>query len=133
MAKYGDDRRTEITQIDIKPEEKEVIAVVPEDVVVIMSQSGEVKRVPSKNFKVQKRNGKGVKSKDDAILDTISTNTIDNLMVFTNKGKMYKVLVDNIPAGTNASKGTGIASLIKIEPDEKVIAIISEALSAGKK
>ena len=125
VAKYGDDRRTEITQIDIKPEEKEVIAVVPEDVVVIMSQSGEVKRVPSKNFKVQKRNGKGVKSKDDAILDTISTNTIDNLMVFTNKGKMYKVLVDNIPAGTNASKGTGIASLIKIEPDEKVIAITS--------
>ena len=90
-----------------------------------MSQSGEVKRVPSKNFKVQKRNGKGVKSKDDAILDTISTNTIDNLMVFTNKGKMYKVLVDNIPAGTNASKGTGIASLIKIEPDERVIAITS--------
>ena len=125
VTKYGDDRRTEITQIDIKPEEKEVIAVVPEDVVVIMSQSGEVKRVPSKNFKVQKRNGKGVKSKDDAILDTISTNTIDNLMVFTNKGKMYKVLVDNIPAGTNASKGTGIASLIKIEPDEKVIAITS--------
>lgn len=125
VIKYGDDRRTEITQIDIKPEEKEVIAVVPEDVVVIMSQSGEVKRVPSKNFKVQKRNGKGVKSKDDAILDTISTNTIDNLMVFTNKGKMYKVLVDNIPAGTNASKGTGIASLIKIEPDEKVIAITS--------
>ena len=125
VAKYGDDRRTEITQIDIKPEEKEVIAVVPEDVVVIMSQSGEVKRVPSKNFKVQKRNGKGVKSKDDAILDTISTNTIDNLMVFTNKGKMYKVLVDNIPAGTNASKGTGIASLIKIEPDERVIAITS--------
>ena len=125
VAKYGDDRRTEITQIDIKPEEKEVIAVIPEDVVVIMSQSGEVKRVPSKTFKVQKRNGKGVKSKDDAILDTISTNTIDNLMVFTNKGKMYKVLVDNIPAGTNASKGTGIASLIKIEPDERVIAITS--------
>lgn len=125
VTKYGDDRRTEITQIDIKPEEKEVIAVVPEDVVVIMSQSGEVKRVPSKNFKIQKRNGKGVKSKDDAILDTISTNTVDNLMVFTNKGKMYKVLVDNIPAGTNASKGTGIASLIKIEPDEKVIAITS--------
>ena len=125
VAKYGDDRRTEITQLDIKPEEKEVIAVVPEDVVVIMSQSGEIKRVPSKTFKVQKRNGKGVKSKDDAILDTIATNTIDNLMVFTNKGKMYKVLVDNIPAGTNASKGTGIASLIKIEPDEKVIAITS--------
>ena len=125
VSHYGDERKTELTQIDIKPEEKEVIAVIPEDVVVIMSQTGEVKRVPSKNFKVQKRNGKGVKSKDDAILDTISTNTVDNLMVFTNKGKMYKLLVDNIPAGTNASKGTGIASLIKIEPDERVIAITS--------
>ena len=125
VSHYGDNRRTELTQIDIKPEEKEVIAVIPEDVVVIMSQTGEVKRVPSKNFKVQKRNGKGVKSKDDAILDTISTNTVDNLMVFTNKGKMYKLLVDNVPAGTNASKGTGIASLIKIEPDERVIAITS--------
>lgn len=125
VSHYGDNRRTELTQIDIKPEEKEVVAVIPEDVVVIMSQTGEVKRVPSKNFKVQKRNGKGVKSKDDAILDTISTNTVDNLMVFTNKGKMYKLLVDNIPAGTNASKGTGIASLIKIEPDERVIAITS--------
>ena len=125
VKKYGDARRTELAQIEMPKEEKEIIEVIPEDCVVIMSQTGDIKRVASKSFKVQRKNGKGVKSEDDAILDTISTNTIDNLMIFTNKGKMYKLLVDNIPAGTNASKGTGIGSLINLEPSEKVIAISS--------
>jgi DNA gyrase subunit A len=125
VKKYGDNRRTELAQIEIPKEEKEIVEVIPEDVVVIMSQTGEIKRVPSSTFKVQKRNGKGVKNENDAILDTIATNTIDNLMLFTNKGKMYKLLVDNIPTGTNASRGMGISTLINIEPDEKVIAINS--------
>lgn len=125
VDKFGDDRRTELTQIDIKPEEKEIIEVTPEDCVVIMTQSGDIKRVASKTFKVQRKNGKGVKSEDEAILDTISTNTIDTLMVFTNKGKMYKLLVDNVPVGTNASKGVRINTLINMEPNEKVSAITS--------
>lgn len=125
VRKFGDARRTELTHIEIKPEEKEIIEVIPEDVVVILSQTGDIKRIPAKNFKVQKRNGKGVKSEGDAILDVISTNTIDNLMLFTSKGKMYRLLVDNVPAGTNASKGVNISSLINIEPDEKVIAMTS--------
>ena len=125
VRKFGDARRTELTQIDIKPEEKEIIEVIPEDVVVILSQTGDIKRIPAKNFKVQKRNGKGVKSEGDAILDVISTNTIDNLMLFTSKGKMYRLLVDNVPSGTNASKGVNINTLINIEPDEKVIAMTS--------
>lgn len=125
VRKFGDARRTELTQIDIKPEEKEIIEVIPEDVVVILSQTGDIKRIPAKNFKVQKRNGKGVKNEGDAILDVISTNTIDNLMLFTSKGKMYRLLVDNVPAGTNASKGVNISSLLNIEPDEKVIAMTS--------
>ena len=125
VDKFGDDRRTELIQIDIKPEEKEIIEVTPEDCVVIMTQSGDIKRVASKTFKVQRKNGKGVKSEDEAILDTISTNTIDTLMVFTNKGKMYKLLVDNVPMGTNASKGVRINTLINMEPNEKVSAITS--------
>ena len=125
VRKFGDARRTELTQIDIKPEEKEIIEVIPEDVVVILSQTGDIKRIPAKNFKVQRRNGKGVKNEGDAILDVISTNTIDNLMLFTSKGKMYRLLVDNVPAGTNASKGVNISSLLNIEPDEKVIAMTS--------
>ena len=125
IRKFGDERRTELAQIDIKPEEKEIEEVVPEDCVVILSQSGDIKRVPSKSFKVQRKNGKGVKTEDDAILNTISTNTIDTLMAFTNKGKMFRLLVDNVPAGTNASKGVKIGILINMEPGEKVIAITS--------
>ena len=125
VKKFGDDRRTELAQIDIKPEEKEIAEVIPEDCVVIITQTGDVKRIPSKSFKTQRKNGKGVKSEDDAILNTISTNTIDTLMAFTNKGKMYRLLVDNIPVGTNISKGVRIGTLINMEPTEKVIAVTS--------
>jgi len=125
VKKYGDKRRTELAQIDVPKEDKEVAAVIPEDVVVMVSQTGDVKRIPKSSFRTQRRNGKGVKSEDDAILTTIKTNTIDNLLVFTNKGKMYKILVDKLPIGTNASKGQNIASLISIEPDEKIMAAAS--------
>ena len=125
VKKYGDERRTELAQIEIPKEEKEIVEVVPEDCVVIITKTGDVKRIPSKNFKVQRKNGKGIKNEDSAILDTISTNTIDNLMVFTNKGKMYKILVNNLPIGTNSSKGTNIRNLINLEPQEEVIAVSS--------
>lgn len=125
VRKFGDERRTELAQIEVKPEEKEIAEVVPEDCVVIVSQSGDVKRIPSKSFKVQRKNGKGIKSEDDAVLDSISTNTIDTLMIFTDKGKMYRLLVDNIPVGTNASKGVRIGTLVNMEPGEKVAAVTS--------
>ena len=125
VKKFGDNRRTELTQIDVKPEEKEIAEVVPEDCVVIVTQTGDVKRIPLKSFKVQRKNGKGVKSEDEAILNLISTNTIDNLMIFTNKGKMYRLLVENVPVGTNASKGVRLGTLVNMESDEKVIAVTS--------
>ena len=125
VRKYGDDRRTELTQIDVSKEDKEIQTITPIDCVVLMTKNGDIKRVAKSNFKVQKRNGKGVKSLDDTLLDAISTNTIDNLMLFTNKGKMYKLLVDLIPEGTNVSKGVYINNLINLEPQEQVIAINS--------
>ncbi len=125
VKKYGDARRTELMQINIKPEEKEIAEVTPVDVVVVATQTGLIKKVPATNFKVQKKGGKGVKSQDDTVLDVIKTNTIDTLMFFTNQGKMYRMVVDNVPDGTNATKGVSIASLIKLEQNEKVIAITS--------
>ena len=125
VDKFGDARRTELIQIDTSPEDKEIAEVTPEDCVVIVTKSGDVKRVASKNLRVQNRNGKGVKSEEDAVLDSISTNTIDTLMVFTDKGKMYRLLVDEIPVGTNASKGVRLGTLINMEPDEKVAAVTS--------
>lgn len=125
VKKFGDKRRTEVTHIEIKPEEKEIAEVVPEDCVVILTQTGDIKRVPLTSFKTQKRNGKGVKTEDNAILDTISTNTIDNLMLFTSEGKMFKLLVDNLPVGTNTSKGVKIETLINLEQNEKIVAMTS--------
>lgn len=125
VKKYGDARRTELTHIDFKPEDKIIEEVVPEDCVVILSQTGNIKRVPKKSFKVQRRNGKGVKTKDDIIMSTISTNTVDNLFLFTKKGKMFKIIVDEVPVGTNASKGTHVGTLINMDSDDEVIAITS--------
>lgn len=125
VKKYGDARKTELTHIELKPEEKEIAEVIPEDVVVVATQSGLIKKVPTASFKVQKKGGKGVKSDDDVILDVIKTNTVDTIMFFTNKGKMYRTVADNIPNGTNTTKGVMINSLIKLDNDERVMAISS--------
>ena len=123
---YGDARRTQITQIaETTKEEKEIELVEPEKCVVVMTESGLIKRVPTASFKVQKKAGKGVKTKDDITSAIIRTNTIDQLMIFTSSGKMYRLLVDDIPAGTNASKGVMISSLIQLEANEKPQTIYS--------
>lgn len=123
---YGDERRTEITQLaDPSKEEEEIAYVEPEKCVVIMTEGGLIKRIPSSSFRTQKRNGKGVKTQDDIVSAVIRTNTIDSLMVFTDKGKMYRLLVNDIPVGTNATKGTPINALITFEPDERATVIYS--------
>lgn len=129
VKKYGDARRTELTNIEIKPEDKIIEEVVPEDCVIILSQSGNIKRIPQTSFKVQRRNGKGVKTKDDVIMSSIATNTIDNLLLFTKKGKMFKIIADEVPVGTNASKGVHVGTLINMDQDDEVIAITSLARS----
>lgn len=122
--KYGGPRRTELTQIEISKDKKEN-EIIPQNCVIIATQSGMIKRVPTSNFKPQRRNGKGVKTEDEAILDTISTNTVDTLMLFTDTGKMYRVSVDDIPEGANGTKGAAMSSVVKSDPKEKLIAITS--------
>lgn len=124
-TKYGDARRSTITQVATTEEDKEIEFVEPEKCVVIMTEGGLVKRVPSTSFKVQKRNGKGVKTQDDITHAVIRTNTIDSLMIFTDKGKMYRLLVNDIPVGTNITKGQSIKSLIAMENDEEPVIIYS--------
>ena len=117
--KYGDERRTTITQVATTKEDKEIEFVEPEKCVVIMTEGGLIKRVPSTSFRTQKRNGKGVKTQDDITNAVIRTNTIDSLMVFSNKGRMYRLLVNDIPVGTNSTKGQSVKSLIAMETDEE--------------
>ena len=116
---YGDARRTTITQAAVSQEEKEIEFVEPEKCVVVMTEGGLIKRIPATSFRTQKRNGKGVKTQDDITSAVIRTNTIDNLMIFSNQGKMYRLLVNDIPVGTNVSKGQSIKSLISMETNEE--------------
>lgn len=116
---YGDARRSTITQVASTKEEKEIEFVEPEKCVVIMTEGGLVKRIPATSFRTQKRNGKGVKTQDDITEAVIRTNTIDSLMIFSNKGKMYRLLVNDVPVGTNVSKGQSIKSLINMDTDEQ--------------
>ena len=115
---YGDERRSTITQVAITKEEKEIEFVEPEKCVVVMTEGGSIKRIPTSSFRTQKKNGKGIKSQDDITSCVLRTNTIDNLMIFSDKGIMYRLLVDNIPVGTNSSVGQSIKSLVNMEVDE---------------
>lgn len=123
--RFGDARRTKIEQINITPEEKEVIEIQPEDCVVLVTETGNIKRMTTSAFKAQKRNGQGVKTQNDITHSIISTNTIDALMVFTNYGRVYKVSVNDIPAGNNVFKGVPINTLVSMDAKEKFIAIAS--------
>ncbi len=127
VKKYGDTRRTELAQIDEPKtkEEKEVAEVVPEKCVVVMTENGSLKRIAATSFKTQRKGTKGVKTQEDITSAVIRTNTVDSLMIFTNKGKMYRLVVNNIPEGTNVSKGTPIRALIEMEADENVQTIYS--------
>ena len=125
VKKYGDVRRTELAQIEIPKEEKEIAFVEPKDVVVFCTKGGYIKRIPKENFKPQRKNGKGLKNKDDAVLASISTNTTDTLMIFTKSGKMYRMLVDDVPEGTNATKGTSLFSLLSLENNDDIVMITS--------
>ena len=126
VKKYPNPRKTELTQINPpKKEDKEIVNVEPEKCVVITTASGNIKRIPISSFKIQKKNGKGVKSQDDITDTIIRTNTIDQLMIFTNKGNMYRLLVNDIPVGTNTSKGQPITSLVEMTSGEKPTIIYS--------
>ena len=129
---YGDARRTKLLNTDIPKQEKEVVVVEPKDCVVVVTKKNTIKRIDAKNFKAQKRNTTGVKT-GDIVLFSQKTNTQDTLMVFSSKGKMYRVLVDNIPEGTNASNGTPISTLIEFENGEKPMAFTTMTRDTDKK
>ena len=120
VGKYKSENKTAVMQVSKStPEEKEIEFVEPEKCVVVLTEGGCIKRVPSSAFKVQKRNTKGVKTQDDITSTVIRTNTIDSLMIFTNQGNMYRLLVNDIPEGNNTSKGSYVTNLIEMKPYEE--------------
>ena len=122
---FGDARKTTITQISESKEEKEIAEILPEECVVVITEAGNIKRIPVSSYRTQKRNGKGVKNQDEVTHEVIKTNTIDNLMVFSTRGRVYRLAVNDIPSGTNATRGTSIETLVSMEPGEKFVTIAS--------
>ena len=130
--KYGDARRTKLTNSEIPKNEKEPTPVEIKDCMVIITNQNKVKRVDIKNFKPQRRNSVGVKT-SDIVLFSQKTNTQDYLLVFTTRGKMYRVLVDNIPEGTNTSSGALLSTLIEMEDNESPVAYTTLTRDTDKK
>ena len=125
VIKYGDDRKTEITNIEIKKEEKAKKEIIPEDVVVVLTQGGDIKRIPKMSFKIQHKNTKGIRTTEENILTSFATNTLDTVMIFTSVGKMYKIPVDKIPVGDNKSRGINLNTIFTFDKNEKLQAAIN--------
>lgn len=122
--KYGDERRTKLENITITKtkEEKEIAAIPSEDCIVTITESGLIKRVSTSTYKVQKKGGKGIKTADDIIKDVIRTNTTDYLMIFTDKGMMYRLLVNDIPV---SARGANVRALVGLSANENPAVIYS--------
>ena len=122
--KFGDDRRTVIRAV-AENQDKDIADITPEDCIIVLTEGGTIKRVPSASYKPQKRNGKGIKTQEDITSMIIRTNTIDSLMIFSDKGKMYRLPVDDVPEGTNSSKGISVKALATMDDDENPAVIYS--------
>ena len=115
VKKFGDKRRTELDNITISKSDAEIACVPEEEVVVTLTEGGNIKRVPKSSFKIQSRGGTGKKNVKEVIKSVINTNTVEYLYAFTKNGMVYKFLVGSIP-----EKEVNIASLIKVPSSDSI-------------
>ena len=124
--KYGDDRRTEIIEGEIDMEDEDLIPV--DDVIISLSNNGYIKRLPIDTYKLQNRGGRGVKgmslNEDDVVDQNITMSTHDFLLIFTNKGKVYRIKGYNVPEASRNAKGIPVINIINIDKEEKVRALV---------
>ena len=124
--KYGAERKTEIctdySEIDIGD------LIEKEDVVISMTHLGYVKRLPVTEYRTQKRGGKGITAhkprEEDFVENMFITNTHDDLLFFTNKGKVYCIKGYEVPEAERTARGRAIVNILQLDQDEKVTAVI---------
>ncbi len=125
--KYADDRRTKIDMTAIEYIEDESL-IPEEDVMVVLTNKGYIKRTTNDSFRTQNRGGMGVKglttNDEDYVEHLINLSTHDYIMFFTNKGKVYRIKGYEIPEFSRTSKGIPVINLLQIEKDEKINSII---------
>ena len=124
--KYGDERRTQIIDGDIDVEDEDLI---PEDKIMIsLSTNGYIKRIPIDTYKTQNRGGRGIKgmslNEEDKIDQTVTMSTHDFLLIFTDKGKVYRIKGYKIPEASRNAKGIPVINIINIEKDEKIKSLV---------
>ena len=124
-GKFADARRTEITFDEDDIDLDELIA--REDMVVTLTHYGYIKRISLETYRAQKRGGKGVTAmstrEEDFAEQVFVTCTHNQLLFFTNKGKVYMKKCYQIPEAGRTAKGTAIVNMLNLDPDEKVSAV----------
>ena len=124
--RYSDKRRTEITGDLTDIEDEDLIA--DEAMVVTVTNTGYIKRISTEEYRVQKRGGKGLKGmetrEEDYVTDLFTASTKTQLLVFTDKGKVYWCKVHKLPLGNRTGKGKSLANVVNLTAGEKVRAIL---------
>ena len=124
--RYGDKRRTQIIGDNTDIEDEDLIS--SEEMVIVMTDTGYIKRIPLDEYRTQKRGGKGLKGMETREEDFVSyifvADTKTWLLFFTDKGKLFWLKVHRLPLGNRTSKGKAVANVISLTPGEKVAAIL---------
>ncbi len=125
--KYGDERKTEILQQYETIEDEDLIK--EENIVITLTNSGYIKRIPLEVYKNQKRGGKGIigttTKEDDFLKEVKVVKSKSNLLFFTNKGKVHWLKAYQIPEGSRYSKGSSIINLLSLDKNEKIYSTIA--------
>ena len=124
--KYGDERRTRIVK-DINDMDEEDL-IEEKQVAITLTHLGYLKRIPADTYKTQKRGGKGITGlttrENDFVSDLIMTSTHDNLMFFTNTGKVHRIKAYEIPEATRTARGTPALNFLNLMQRERITAVI---------
>ena len=133
--KFPDARRTKVVVSGLK-EFREEDLTPQEEVVVIMTQDGYIKRMPPETFRAQRRGGKGLigfeLKEEDRIHQIISANTHDNALFFTDRGRVFQTKVYEIPVASRTAKGKSVHNFLTLSQNEKVQTILSYGENAEK-
>ncbi|EGQ1783680.1 TPA: DNA gyrase subunit A [Staphylococcus pseudintermedius] len=126
--KFGDDRRTEIQLGGIDQLEDEDL-IPEEQIVITLSHNNYIKRLPASTYRAQNRGGRGVQGMntldDDFVSQLVTTSTHDQVLFFTNKGRVYKLKGYEVPELSRQSKGIPIVNVIELDQDEVISTMIA--------
>lgn len=126
--KHGDERRTLVMPKGVKDFSMEDL-VPNEPTIIIMTRDDYIKRLPPDTFKTQGRGGKGVKGlttkEEDVVQQIISTNTHDNILFFTTRGRVFQLRAYDIPKASRTAKGQAMVNFLQLAPNEKVAVMLS--------